>query len=80
MGAYHSAELPYLFGMGDLRLNDGQSALSRRMIAAWTTFARTGKPGDDWPPFPHTRRLARNTLSGVDAAAEHRCAFWSRNP
>lgn len=66
--------------MGDLRLNDGQSALSRRMIAAWTTFARTGKPGDDWPPFPHTRRLARNTLSGVDAAAEHRCAFWSRNP
>lgn len=80
LGAYHSAELPYLFGMGDLRLNDGQSALSRRMIAAWTTFARTGKPGDDWPPFPHTRRLARNTLSGVDAAAEHRCAFWSRNP
>ncbi|MGW2618350.1 carboxylesterase/lipase family protein [Streptomyces sp. NPDC001500] len=79
LGAYHSAELPYLFGMGDLRLDDGQSALSRRMIAAWTTFARTGTPGDDWPPFPHIQRLARNAFSGVDAAAEHRCAFWSRN-
>ncbi|MFG2463115.1 hypothetical protein ACGFWE_39525 [Streptomyces sp. NPDC048523] len=36
------------------------------MIAAWTTFARSGTPGDDWPPFPHTRQLARNTHSGVD--------------
>ncbi|MGQ4333980.1 carboxylesterase/lipase family protein [Streptomyces hayashii] len=79
LGAYHSAELPYLFGMGDLRLDDGQAALSRRMIAAWTTFARTGTPGHGWPPFPHTRQLARNTLAGVDAAAEHRCAFWSHN-
>ncbi|MFG2576254.1 carboxylesterase/lipase family protein [Streptomyces sp. NPDC048481] len=79
LGAYHSAELPYLFGMGDLRLDDGQSALSRRMIAVWTTFARTGAPGDDWPLFPHTRRLTRNKFSGVDAAAGHHCSFWSRN-
>ncbi|MEU4875230.1 carboxylesterase family protein [Streptomyces sp. NPDC021608] len=79
LGAYHSAELPYLFDLGDLRLDDGRAALSRRMIAAWTTFARTGTPGDDWPPFPHTRLLKRNTFSGVDAAAEHHCAFWSRN-
>jgi para-nitrobenzyl esterase len=79
LGAYHSAELPYLFGMGDLRLNDGQSALSRRMIAAWTTFARTGTPGDGWPAFPHTQQLARNMFSGVDVAAEHHCAFWARD-
>ncbi|MER7568772.1 hypothetical protein ABTZ93_38400 [Streptomyces sp. NPDC097941] len=45
----------------------GQAApLSRRMIAAWTTFARSGTPGDDWPPFPRTRQLARYTHSGVD--------------
>ncbi|MFJ4934182.1 carboxylesterase/lipase family protein [Streptomyces pseudovenezuelae] len=80
LGAYHSAELPYLFGMGDLQLNGGQSALSRRMIAAWTTFARAGTPGDNWPPFPYTQQLARHALSGVDAAAEHHCAFWSRTP
>jgi para-nitrobenzyl esterase len=65
--------------MGDLRLADGQSALSGRMIAAWTTFAGTGTPADGWPPFPHTQQLARNMFSGVDAAAEHRCAFWARN-
>ncbi|GAB3422073.1 hypothetical protein GCM10027569_52590 [Flindersiella endophytica] len=78
LGAYHSSELPYLFGMGDVRLHAGQARLSTRMIAAWTTFARTGAPGGTWQPFPRTLQLTPAGDRVVNAATDHRCAFWTQ--
>ncbi|MFE2878981.1 carboxylesterase/lipase family protein, partial [Streptomyces roseus] len=48
-GASHGFELPYLFTM-DAALTGPQRALSRRMTADWTAFARTGRP-PAWPRF-----------------------------
>ncbi|MBO2440434.1 carboxylesterase/lipase family protein [Actinomadura nitritigenes] len=76
MGAYHGSELPYLFGMANVRLAPAQVLLSNRMIAAWTRFARTGAPGGGWRPFPETMQLTPGRDLPVDAGAEHHCAFW----
>ncbi|MFC6767971.1 carboxylesterase/lipase family protein [Natrinema soli] len=62
VGAYHAAELAYVFG-GDVtqggtalaRLGFRDKLLSRRMRDYWTTFATTGDPNSrlrpDWPQF-----------------------------
>ena len=57
LAAYHSSEIPYVFGDLDLlngfawRPEDHQ--LSQQMQKYWTNFARTGNPnGDDLPPWP----------------------------
>ncbi|MEV4754556.1 carboxylesterase family protein [Micromonospora sp. NPDC049559] len=80
LGAYHSSELPYLFGMGDVRLNAEQTKLSDRMITAWTTFARSGTPGHGWQRYPYTMRLTPAADTAINAAAEHQCAFWTTQP
>ena len=57
LGAFHSAELPYVFGgtvqsSGAITLTGDDRALSDTMIEAWTRFARTGDPagpGLAWP-------------------------------
>lgn len=57
MGAYHGAELPYVFDTHDDWLQT--DAIDRRLTAEimqyWTSFARTGQPQDDdlpeWPAF-----------------------------
>ena len=36
-----------------------RSGLSERMRAAWTTFVRTGTPGEDWPSFTLPTRSTR---------------------
>ena len=51
-GAFHSAELWYMFGT--LRnswrpFTEADYRLSERMLDAWTAFCRTGNPG--WDPF-----------------------------
>jgi len=75
VGAVHTAELPFVFGTLSftgaaggaeaLRTDrDGLSALSARMVDAWTSFARTGDPSarqtvprPHWPPY-HPRSRA----------------------
>ncbi|WP_232661978.1 carboxylesterase/lipase family protein [Pseudonocardia sp. TRM90224] len=70
LGAVHTAELPFVFGT--LRFTgipggaeametdrDRLSALSERMVAAWTTFARTGDPSTPdlaWPSYAPPKR------------------------
>ena len=61
--AFHAGELPFVFGhWNDDRLPanwpaapDSAAALSRQMIAFWTSFARTGQPqapdGSPWPAY-----------------------------
>ena len=47
-GAFHSAELWYMFGTLDRAwrpFTEGDRDLSRRMLDAWTSFARSSNPG-----------------------------------
>ena len=55
-GAYHGADVAYVFGTLDAwpwDWTDADRALSRQMMGVWLDFARTGDPtasGDvDWP-------------------------------
>ena len=53
-GAFHSAELWYMFGTLGRSWRpfvDADYALSSRMLDAWTSFCRTGNPG--WPAYKH---------------------------
>ncbi|MEV4639918.1 carboxylesterase family protein [Actinoplanes sp. NPDC049548] len=73
-GAYHGAELPFLF---DVTWPPGepQRDLAARMVTTWARFAATG--GVDWNVVPDTRALPGGR---VDVEAEHRCRFWASVP
>ncbi|GAA1951483.1 carboxylesterase/lipase family protein [Kitasatospora viridis] len=78
-GAYHAAELPYLFDLTGwpITLTPEQQGLSREMIAAWSAFATTGRP---WPRLrdpADTRLFAPGEPGTVDLGTEHDCGFWS---
>ncbi len=55
IGAYHGAEIPYVFDTHDRWLPTGEAdrALTRQMMNFWLQFAATGDPNDDgalsWP-------------------------------
>ncbi|XP_066469164.1 cholinesterase-like [Tiliqua scincoides] len=58
-GAYHGAEIPYLFGnfaslqgTGSLHV-EADAALSRRVMRYWANFARNGKPTGSTPSESH---------------------------
>ncbi|MGW6791586.1 carboxylesterase/lipase family protein [Streptomyces chartreusis] len=86
LGAYHTAELPYLFDVADLplRLNAQQQRLSQRMIGFWAEFARTGNPNGqaattDWPRLPAAVSLGdgrADVTSEAEFATEHEWDFW----
>ena len=51
-GAFHSAELWYVFGTLERSwrpFTAADRALSARMLDAWTSFCKTGNPG--WPAY-----------------------------
>jgi len=53
-GAFHSAELWYMFGTLERSWRPFTAAdrdLSERMLDAWTTFCKDGNPG--WPAYKH---------------------------
>src|SRR5205814_76497 len=89
-GAYHAAELQYLFDLPQSPvagpgLTPDQQRLSRAMVRYWTQFARTGSPDAPRTPFwpragadMRLQTLARATPAPAPGFAdEHQCAFWS---
>ena len=79
-GAYHCAELPYLFTVDYAEaLTPTQRRLSDEMVRTWSDFARTGRAG--WPRLrpdaPYVRVFAGGGGSGrTDFAAAHSYDFW----
>ncbi|MWA04916.1 carboxylesterase family protein [Actinomadura sp. LD22] len=90
LGAYHSADIFYLFkGLNGIPpipgLDTAQQQLSDKMIAYWTTFAKTGDPNGpttpSWPAFtassPQVQRLSREgTAPFTTFATDHKCRLW----
>jgi para-nitrobenzyl esterase len=56
MGAYHGAEIPYIFDTHDswLPTTAADRALTTTMSEYWTSFAKTGTPTTAWPLFQFT--------------------------
>jgi para-nitrobenzyl esterase len=90
-GAFHAAEVPYLF-VDDKFEKAGtpdQRQLSARMIQYWTNFARSGDPNGaglpTWQPFDPAERVPTvlslapgpEGIRPVDYAAEHALDFWA---
>ncbi|MFT4267610.1 MAG: carboxylesterase family protein [Xenophilus sp.] len=74
LGAFHSAEYPYLFGSTRVltrEWSDDDDAVTRLMQRAWVAFARGGDPNTQgvpaWPEFTHG--TASVMLIGPDARA-----------
>jgi para-nitrobenzyl esterase len=83
LGAYHAAELQYLFTLRGVpsQLAGSHEDLSEAMLGLWAQFARTGTPGTDWPRLspanPTVELLTPPTPSvATGFAAEHHCSFW----
>jgi para-nitrobenzyl esterase len=92
LGAYHSAELQYLFDVSTSLtppLSAVQEQLSSAMVGYWTEFARRGDPNgastpawDRYLPGRSDRveQLVAPTPrpgTGAAFAADHQCAFWA---
>lgn len=84
LGAYHGAELPFLFNRPEFygAFTEGERALAQQLIGYWTRFARDGAPGGDtppWPPFdPGSDTILRLDLSSSTISGWKRsdCDFW----
>ena len=100
--AAHTIDIPFLFPKwhgGQLgvnldqasgmprELNGPETALSDKLVAAWTNFAKTGNPNGSgnspWPKFTTTSQTAalaeRPVIvdkSAAEYAAYHQCGFW----
>lgn len=86
-GAYHTAELSYLFDVDWTEpLAPHQRALSDQMIGYWTRFARHGDPGGQGAPSwaAYTGPTSAQTLApgpdgirpATDLAERHRLRLW----
>lgn len=85
LGATHESEIQYLFGDPATAFSPGQARLSRRMQNCWSTFARTGSPGNctggAWPEFEPDSAGVENFTPGdpgsVPFLTQHHVQFWT---
>jgi len=86
-GAYHAAELQYLFGFsrGTPPFTSEQVALSQTMVRYWTRFAWAGNPNaprtPDWPRYDTATQLFQALVPGTSRtdtgfAADHKCSLF----
>ncbi|XP_073706329.1 cholinesterase-like [Garra rufa] len=86
MGVMHGDEIPFVFGIPlnqTFGFSKEEEALSRRIMAHWSNFARTGDPsaeGADWPPFTleHQQYITLNTglSQTLRMLRAQQCKFW----
>jgi len=90
MGAVHSSELPYQFphfdnttALAGPDLKPASQALADKMVAYWTSFAKTGTPvaagAPTWERFGSDNQVMNLTpgqFGPFNAAEQHHCAFW----
>lgn len=82
IGAYHGAELPYVFGTHDdwLPTSEIDTELSETIMAYWVNFATKGDPNGEglptWQSFNHQRRSVMelgDRVSMIDPPAQQIC-------
>ena len=77
-GAWHGAEIPYVFGFADptlasAHLNARDSEISEQMMDAWTNFAKTANPnGTNLPRWPTATEQDENYMDFGDTTAVYR--------
>ena len=89
-GAYHTAEVQYLFRFPVVCAKTArQERLSVEMMRYWASFARSGQPGisgqAQWPAFdPQTHRALSLQPGGcrviTNFAEDHHIQFWQDLP
>jgi len=88
LGAFHSAELPYVFqapvqSSGDLTFSPAEQQLAATVSGAWARFATSGSPsggGLAWPQLTSATGsyLSLDTPTSVHAGMKAApCAFWA---
>ena len=83
LGAYHTAELPFVFGTLPPNATSGEAELSLTIIDLWSAFAQGSPPasgGLAWPSFGSDEAYLRLGLT-IEAALGYgssRCAFWDK--
>jgi para-nitrobenzyl esterase len=89
-GAYHTAEIAYVFGRGypnemhpgAPQFDPKQQALSDRMIHYWASFVKTGEPDGQWKRAADSRSIfvlspdGDRMLSDAEFAKRNQCDFW----
>jgi para-nitrobenzyl esterase len=90
LGAYHGAELLYLFTTSQpvTPKTAAQQKLAHQMMQYWANFARSGDPNGDglvlWPRYDAAHQLLSLKPDGNMAIdnfdVEHHCAFWAAAP
>lgn len=55
-GTPHAADVPFVFGTVThphlaAKIGDGATTTAAEVAALWAAFARSGRPGPDWPPL-----------------------------
>jgi len=90
-GAYHSADLAYVFGNVDkvgLDWQEEDRALSRTMVRFWTNFAKTGDPNlpeqkglPQWQPYDrktHATMLLNSTPHTTEGVRTAKLDIWDK--
>ncbi|WP_165977966.1 carboxylesterase/lipase family protein [Nonomuraea diastatica] len=81
LGVPHGADVPYLLDSLDPdRPSAPPSPLRDRMVDYWTSFAKSGMPGSDWPVYKPATVLSidAQSVKQIDLSAAHHCDFWKR--
>jgi len=87
LGAYHAAELRYVFDLFRyINITQGEASLTKFMMNFWSTFAKTGNPNfgggehEQWPIFDTSnQRLVLDVeLSVVNVYKTDECKFWQQ--